>query len=542
MRSGRRWNYPLGCLALLGLGGCVDLVDGMGGTGGASSDNPCDDAPCRPGTSATGGNGEPSPSPEPVEAFEDVSSSQDGPTPELCEVPEARRYVVDIREGGSLARVQYALELGAKKAPLHSLDLAEFRRFFAPRFAGADLSLSLRPMEPDATFSSLKATPAVLQVRVPVGGERRAPLDVIVAVDVAPRMQPASNVTSSLLEGIHASLPPGDKLSVVAFSDRAEVVVLDATGEDTDGLERLSDFTSDLKTGAVMREGHDVSVVFDLAEKIAGEPTLDREKVLLFVSDGLRFGEAESHEEAMARVHAWRDVNGRRTVGFVQVVPSPEGAEALPALRTKLLDEVSQAGGGVTLFAANPDRARSLFADRGIGLLARSGPTAQLAVQSKLFDFVLGVGAPVMANPGLDSVGGPLPVGVVTTRDVPIVLPCPWLDFAVSPIELTDMLFEVSVAFGDGTAPLVAPKGIALVDALDPLEKRDALIRAAVDLARVSPDAGALGAARERANVAAKALRAVAKCDTAEPNPEDCAVLDALEAFMASRLTDQGMP
>jgi hypothetical protein len=37
-------------------------------------------------------------------------------------------------------------------------------------------------------------------------------------------------------------------------------------------------------------------------------------------------------------------------------------------------------------------------------------------------------------------------------------------------------------------------------------------------------------------------LRTVAQCDLTTANPEDCAVLSALEAFMAPRLTDPGTP
>jgi hypothetical protein len=496
---------------------------------------------CSTGEGGGGGIGDPYP-PKPVESLEKDMSGTNGPSPVLCEVPEARRYVVDLDEGGSLARAQYALESGARNAPLHSLDLAAFRRFFAPRFAKEDLSLSLRPMGPDSAVPPEKGTPAILQVRVPVAGDSRTPLDVIVAVDVAPRMQPAANVTSSVLEGLYASLAPGDKLTVVAFSDRAELVVLDATSGDSEALARLSDFTSDLKSGSAMREGHDVKVVFDLAEQLAGEPTEDREDALLFVSDGLRFGEAESLDDAMVPVRAWRDVNGVRTVGFVQVVPDPVETGVLPALRTTLLDKLSEDGGGVTLFASNPDRARSFYADRGIGLLARSGPAAQLSVRSKLFDFALGGDIPFMTPPDSGAAPSSLPVGVVTVRDIPIVLPCPWVDFAISPIAITEGFFDVSVGFYEDPELLLASKTISLVDPLDPLEKRDALVRAAVELARVSEDPKALAAARERATLAAQALRTVAQCDLTTANPEDCAVLSALEAFMAPRLTDPGTP
>jgi hypothetical protein len=528
-------------MAVIAASGCASLDHGADAAGGGSTSDPFCGENCTGGSGVGGGIGEPYP-PEPVESLEKDTSGISGPTPALCEVVEARRYVVDLDEGGSLARAQYALEAGAKNAPLHSLDLSAFRRFFAPRFADANLSLSLRPMGPDAALSPEKGTPAILQVRVPVSGAWRTPLDVIVAVDVAPRMQPASNVTSSVLEGLHASLAPDDKLTVIAFSEGAEVVVLDATSGDPDALTRLSDFTTDLKAGAAMREGHSVKGVFELAEQLAGEPTADREKALLFVSDGLLFGEAESLDDAMAPVRAWRDANGVRTVGFVQVAPDPGQFGVLPALRTTLLDKLSEDGGGVTLFAANPDRARSFFAERGIGLLARSGPAAQLSVLSKLFDFALGGDTPVMTAPDTGAAPDTLPVGVVTVRDIPVVLPCPWVDFAVPPIAIAEGLFDVSVGFYGGTDPLVASKDLVVVDPLDPLEKRDALIRAAVELARVSTDPKALAVARERATLAAQALRTFAQCDATTANPEDCAALTALEAFMAPRLTDPGTP
>jgi hypothetical protein len=504
---------------------------------GVGGESPGQGPPDLGGSASTGSP----PSPMSVERWEQVSVTSPDVVLAGCKELSSAEFRAVVPGRVSLARAQYALDVGARVAPLSFLDLDAMNLLLAEPTSASSASMRLIPPSELLDPSTSKFYGATLELRIATEPSLRPATHLVVLVDVGIRMQPLAELSATVLRSAFRALEPdkGDLLTVVAFAAEPSVVVgaLSTVGDVIPPA--LDAFLKDLEAGSAMQSGHDVVAAMTVARDEVARAGSTRTSYLL-LTDAERFEAANGSEaEALSAVEALRSDSNPGLGGFhVAQLARRSTNQGLPALRTERLDAIASAGRGTSLFFSMAESVEAFFGGRALAILHASDDAPQpvevsVFAQRGVFPGVEFSTSDPMMTPEFARTE-PFPFGLLRVIETPMELSCPWIDATESPIPASSLTLTAGL-IGESfdLEPLMDPAfPNRLVDRDDATSRRLDAIRASVlagrQLASSAADAEPLV---EHACSQIGALRKSVDCAT-NTTAEACGVAAALEQFL----------
>jgi len=194
----------------------------------------------------------------------------------------------------------------------------------------------------------------------PAGAEERRPLALTVAIDCSGSMAQPGGL-DRVRVGLHElllRLNDDDSLAVVAFGDRARVVLPATPGSER---ERIAAAIAAIQTGGSTNAGEGLNLAYQLAAETA-QP--GRESRVMLATDGATLA-GDGASPVLERIAAYR------ARGITLVVVGCGGQQYQGAA----LDALAAKGDGQHVYVGSDDEARALFRDKlvpaRLGVLAR---------------------------------------------------------------------------------------------------------------------------------------------------------------------------